>query len=106
MDIDIQNNKLPRPIDDSGIGLHNTIPGATSAPTIPVIADNNNNPSFNSNNPSVAQDDDLIEKEWVERVEHIVHTYKEDPFIQVKALNSLKVDYIKKRYNKIIQDGE
>jgi len=105
MDMDSQNNKLPRPIDDLSTGLHNTIPGAPSFPTNPIVTDNNN-PSFNLNNPSLAQDDDLIEKEWIERVEHIVHTYKEDPFNQVKALNTLKVDYIKKRYNKIIQDGE
>lgn len=104
MDIDGQSSNLPSPLNE-GVGLHNTIPGVPPVSSAQPVDNLSGISSFNSN-PVEAQDDDLIEKEWIHRVEHIVKTYKEDPFNQLKELNKLKADYIKKRYNKIIQDGE
>lgn len=54
----------------------------------------------------VAEDVDLIEKEWVERAKDIVHKTKDNPHLQNKALTELKVDYIKKRYNKDIRTSD
>ena len=56
--------------------------------------------------PSVAADDDLIEKEWVLRAKAIVAKTKDDPHQQNKELNLYKADYIKKRYNKDIKVSE
>jgi Txe/YoeB family toxin of Txe-Axe toxin-antitoxin module len=50
--------------------------------------------------PQIADDTDLIEKEWVERAKRIVEHTKHDPHEQTKEMNSMKADYLKKRYNK------
>lgn len=57
-------------------------------------------------NPELAEDVDLIEKEWVEKAKAIVNHTKDDPNRQSKEINKMKADYIKKRYNKDIQVGE
>lgn len=51
----------------------------------------------------IADDADLIEKEWVERAKDIVHKTKDNPYLQNKAITKMKADYIKKRYNKDIR---
>ncbi len=56
--------------------------------------------------PAIADDVDLIEKEWVEKAKHIVAITIGDPYQQNKQLSKVKADYIKKRYNKIIKLGE
>ncbi len=53
--------------------------------------------------PATADDLDLIEKEWVKKAKHIVATTMGDPYTQNKQINEMKVDYIKKRYNKDIK---
>ncbi|HTE58547.1 MAG TPA: hypothetical protein VK694_07440 [Verrucomicrobiae bacterium] len=50
--------------------------------------------------PMMADDTDLIEKEWVEKAKQIVAHTSQDPYTQTKELNKLKSDYLKKRYNK------
>lgn len=53
--------------------------------------------------PPVADDVDLIEKEWVNKVKEIVEKTKNDPYEQSKQLTVLKADYLQKRYNKSIK---
>lgn len=53
--------------------------------------------------PQIADDTDLIEKEWVEKAKQIVEQTKADPYQQNKAMNRFKADYIKKRYNKDVK---
>lgn len=50
--------------------------------------------------PDAAADTDLIEKEWVDKAKQIVEHTAEDPFTQQQELSKMKVDYMKKRYNK------
>lgn len=57
-------------------------------------------------NPDLAEDVDLIEKEWVNKAKAIVNHTKDDPRRQNAELNKMKADYIKKRYNKDIQVSE
>jgi|SRR5665213_1500493 len=54
----------------------------------------------NSTNPAVADDKDLIEKEWVNKAKQIVDSTRNDPHKQTKEINLFKADYLKKRYNK------
>lgn len=54
----------------------------------------------------MADDADLIEKEWVARAKSVVEQTKADPFVQNKELNKVKADYIKKRYNRDIKVSE
>ena len=53
--------------------------------------------------PAVAEDLDLIEKEWVRKAKEIVAATLGDPYSQNRQINEMKVDYIKKRYNKDIK---
>jgi len=50
--------------------------------------------------PLVANDDDLIEKEWVDKAKSIVNNTKTDPYSQEKAVNGLQKAYKKKRYGR------
>lgn len=46
---------------------------------------------------------DLIEKEWVSKAKQIVEQTRDDPYKQSEGLTMMKVDYMKKRYNKNIK---
>lgn len=54
-------------------------------------------------NPQIADDADLIEKEWVDKAKELVDRTKSDPRQQNIALNKMKADYLKKRFNKVIK---
>lgn len=56
--------------------------------------------------PQIADDSDLIEKEWVEKAKMIVEHTKSDPRQQNKELSKVKSDYLKKRYNKDLRLAE
>lgn len=53
-------------------------------------------------NPAAASDDDLIEKEWVEKAKQVVAETRDDPHAQDIAVAKLQADYLKKRYGKVI----
>lgn len=53
--------------------------------------------------PAIADDNDLIEKEWVEKAKHIVSQTKADPHLQNSEMTKMKIDYLKKRYNKEVK---
>ena len=59
-----------------------------------------------STNPVIANDNDLIEKEWVTKAKQIVAATREDPHEQNKEISRFKADYLKKRYNKDIKIEE
>ena len=56
--------------------------------------------------PSIADDTDLIEKEWVMKAKEIVGRTKHDPYQQNKEVERMKADYLKKRYNKDVKVAE
>lgn len=56
--------------------------------------------------PEIADDNDLIEKEWVSKAKEIIEKTKDDPHQQSDVLTLFKADYIKKRYNKTIKTSE
>ena len=105
---------LPRLPDDAGQGQYlyvDPVPQASQ----PAIA---NTPlqvvsavhvpgedmvAVNLNLPSMADDSDLIEKEWVNKVKEIIRAYKDDPYQQSRLLSLAKADYMQKRYNKMIK---
>lgn len=77
----------------------------TTQPVDPLPINNvstsvTSNKDNNSAQPLIADDVDLIEKEWVEKAKQIVNQTKDDPHTQNKELNNFKAGYIKKRYNK------
>lgn len=56
--------------------------------------------------PEMADDVDLIEKEWVHKAKEIVARTKDDPRQQNQEMNRVKADYLKKRYDKDIKLDE
>jgi hypothetical protein len=48
----------------------------------------------------IADDADLIEKEWVLKAKAIVAHTRKDPHLQNLEMTNIKADYLKKRYNK------
>jgi hypothetical protein len=78
----------------------------TVLPT-PVVNDvTQNNTTVADDNPAVANDDDLIEKEWVDKAKRIVAETQDDPHKRDEEVNKLQVDYLKKRFGREIGVAE
>jgi len=69
---------------------------APVAPTVGMVTGG----SVSADTPAIADDADLIEKEWVDKAKEIVARTREDPHQQNKEMSRVKADYLKKRYNK------
>ena len=54
-------------------------------------------------NPQIADDVDVIEKEWVAKAKEIVLKTRDDPHSQSSQLMIFRHDYMKKRYGKEIK---
>lgn len=61
------------------------------------VSDNNDD-----SNPVSASDEDLIEKEWVEKAKKVISETRDDPHAQDLAVGKLQADYLKKRYGKTV----
>jgi hypothetical protein len=67
-----------------------------------IVQSNETQESLINENPLIAADEDLIEREWVDRAKQIVEATKDNPHQQDDEINKLSVDYIDKRYSKKI----
>lgn len=56
--------------------------------------------------PQIADDTDLIEKEWVDKAKEVIARTAHDPYLQNQELNRVKVEYLKKRYNKDVKQSD
>lgn len=106
-----QEKNLPLPeLRSTGGASVNPIKSSGSA--APDVSQITNQQSFSSevstpaNLPVVADDNDLIEKEWVDKAKQIVDQTKDDPHKQSKEINKFKAGYMKKRYNKDLKIEE
>jgi len=68
----------------------------TAAPTIQPTDDS----------PAVAGDEDVIEKEWVDKAKRIILETKDDPYGRTARVNELQKDYLRKRYSKELGASE
>lgn len=100
----------PKPESVDNFSAASKMPQPASSPTVTPKATNSTSSTSvqvdTESSALVAEDVDLIEKEWVERAKEIVHKTKDNPYLQNRALTQLKVDYVKKRYNKDVQMSE
>lgn len=76
-------------------------PLASAASSQPVL-NAQPQPDGHHDTPLIADDADLIEKEWVEAAKQLVDKTKTDPYTQNKEISKFKAAYIKQRYNKAI----
>lgn len=56
--------------------------------------------------PLVAADEDLIEKEWVDKAKEIIEQTRDDPHARTQKVNELQRDYLQKRYGKVVGASE
>lgn len=63
-------------------------------------------PPTTSTTPLVAGDEDLIEKEWVDKAKEIIEQTKDDPHARTQKVNELQRDYLQKRYGKVVGASE
>jgi hypothetical protein len=123
--LSVPEETLPPAGDDVGEGLRSgaerpagaeRAPGPSAAPSLSTIplpeppqpalpttspADEAATPAQNS--ALSADDNDLIEKEWVNKAKQIVERTRDDPYKQSGDLTIFKADYLKKRYGKTIK---
>ncbi|MBP7766946.1 hypothetical protein KA068_00300 [Candidatus Saccharibacteria bacterium] len=104
-------NELPEPISYP-----------TKNPDVPPLQTINNASSDDNSSPApvshssvddsdasdtpIADDAELIEKEWIARAKAVVNKYSHDPYSQSEGMSQIKFDYLKKRYNKTISVKE
>lgn len=83
-----------------------TQPAVTAVPILPtlVVPDtpqaDDHAATVADDTPLVANDDDLIEKEWVDKAKKIVVQTKDDPYKREQEVGKLQADYLRKRYGK------
>jgi hypothetical protein len=60
----------------------------------------------NTTTPMMADDNDLIEKEWVDSVKNVVEKTRTNPFEQSQEISRLRTEYLQKRYGKTMEKSE
>jgi len=75
------------------------LPPPLPAPAAPVVQPGDDN-------PAVAADEDVIEKEWVDKAKKILSETKDDPYKRTERVNELQKDYLRKRYSKELGASE
>lgn len=75
-------------------------------PTISVQASDNSLPQKTVSMPAKAADNDLIEDEWVKDLIKMIKETKGDPYARESQFRQMQVEYMKKRYNRIINGGK
>jgi hypothetical protein len=75
-------------------------PIPVTLPTPVPIDDDSANSAPADDSPAVAADEDLIEKEWVDKAKQIITDTRDDPAARERQVGKLQADYLKKRYGK------
>ncbi len=85
----------------------NSVSQATAA-AVPMatVQDPSASSSVTTTTPLVAADEDLIEKEWVDKAKEIIEQTKDDPHARTLRVNELQRDYLQKRYGKVVGASE
>jgi len=74
------------------------MPVLPTVPTPAVAIDDSQTQSY----PLVAADEDLIEKEWVDKAKQVIAETKDDPYRREQEVKKLQIEYVQKRYGKAI----
>ncbi|HWT39735.1 MAG TPA: hypothetical protein VN081_00435 [Dongiaceae bacterium] len=82
---------------------------AIATPVVPQVPPQPQAPTTSASvtgTPLVAADEDLIEKEWVDKAKEIIEQTKDDPHARTAKVNELQRDYLQKRYGKVVGASE
>ena len=90
---------------NQGMVLPTPVPQPVEPPaqSAPAKTDDEDQKQPDVDAPDLANDVDVIEKEWVDKAKEIVDDSKDDPYRQNHNVSVLKADYMKKRYGKDIK---
>lgn len=107
----VSEQQAAQAIETGAVGQMNPLanPTGQQAQFLGQVAQTGGTPqqqAVQSGLPPIADDTDLIEKEWVLKAKEIVARTKNDPYQQNKEVERMKADYMKKRYNKDIKVTE
>ena len=99
--VEVERSAAERPITN----MADTQMPATVLPTVPLPATPAvqapvSTTTSTDDTPLIASDDDLIEKEWVDKLKRIITLTKDDPYERARVIAQLQADYLKKRYNR------
>jgi hypothetical protein len=72
------------------------VPVPTAQPAPSAVSDDS---------PIVANDDDLIEKEWVDKAKKILSETRDDPYKREQEISKLQIEYIRRRYGRQIGES-
>lgn len=61
--------------------------------------------AVSDDSPIVANDDDLIEKEWVDKAKKILAETRDDPYRREQEISKLQIEYIRRRYGRQIGES-
>ncbi len=106
-----------RPETDSGRALerreqsNEAVPSAENShippvviplPTPPVLPINDDAtlPLVQDDTPTIANDNEIIEKEWVDKAKKVIAETKDNPYLREQEVSKLQADYLLKRYGR------
>lgn len=94
-----------RSVETPAVNMVDAQMPAATLPTIPAPVPPSAQAAAPASTPSddtplIAGDDDLIEKEWVDKLKRIIALTKDDPYERARVIAQLQADYLKKRYNR------
>lgn len=72
----------------------------------PSVSDGDDDTTTTSSLPDVAGDDDLIEKEWVNKAKKVIAETKDDPYRREQEVSRLQADYLSKRYGRTLGSSQ
>ena len=81
-------------------------PVVLPVPPVPIADDGSAAAVVTDDLPLVANDDDLIEKEWVDKAKKIIVETKDDPYTREREVGKLQADYLRKRYGRELGAAE
>lgn len=101
----LRNIGLERGLEtEKDIGAVQAEAQQVAMPSLPVPVINDSDDSANMTGSDdvnlVAKDDDLIEKEWVDKAKRIIAATKDDPYTREREIAKLQSEYILKRYGR------
>lgn len=98
--------KAPMPVSAPAQAIVPAVQGHALSPQAPQSASPPTSVAPISDSALIADDADLIEKEWVLKAKAIVAQTAHDPNLQTKEMGKVKAEYLKKRYNKSLKLDE
>lgn len=103
---EVQSGRTPegiKPEPQSSVESESMHAASVSLPAV-AMPDDTTQPGgqdqSSSASPATASDDDLIEKEWVDKAKKVIEETKDDPYQREQAVKELQADYLFKRYGR------